>query len=113
MTAIHGRSRRLLIGSDVRHVGHSCHLHCATLASAMRWRTPVAPSWLTFFANKNDSLWSIDLFRAESITLCRYWVMLVLDVFSRRIVGFNVRLAHEDGIAVCCMFNEARTCPRK
>jgi hypothetical protein len=27
------------------------------------------PSWLTFFAQAKDSLWSVDLFRCESILL--------------------------------------------
>ena len=34
--------------------------------------------------------------------------MLVMDVFSRRIVGFGVESASIDGISVCRMFNRAR-----
>ena len=37
-----------------------------------------------------DSLWSVDLFRCESILLKSYWVMVVMDVFTRRIVGFGI-----------------------
>lgn len=66
-----------------------------------------APSWLTFFAQTKDSLWSVDLFRAESILLRSHWIMLVMDVFSRRIVGFGVEPAHIDGVSVCRMFNHA------
>src|SRR5580765_5000092 len=44
------------------------------------------PSWLTFIADAKDSLWSIDFFRCESILLRSHWVMLVMDVFTRRIV---------------------------
>ena len=51
---------------------------------------PHGPSWLTFFAQTRDSLWSLDLFRCESILLRSHWVMLVMDVFTRRIVGFGV-----------------------
>ena len=65
------------------------------------------PSWLTFIAQSRDSLWSVDLFRRESILLCSYWVMLVMDVFTRRIIGFGVERADIDGVAVCRMFNRA------
>lgn len=54
------------------------------------------------------SLWSVDLFRCESILLKSFWVMVVMDVFSRRIVGFGVEPAHIDGTSVCRMFNQAR-----
>ncbi len=65
------------------------------------------PSWLTFIAQSKDSLWSVDLFRCESILLRSYWVMLVMDVFTRRIIGFGVERADIDGVAVCRMFNRA------
>ena len=51
------------------------------------------PSWLTFIAQTKDSLLSLDLFRCESIRLRSHWVMLVMDVFPRRIVGFDVESA--------------------
>jgi transposase InsO family protein len=60
---------------------------------------------LTFIAQSRDSLWSVDLFRCESILLRSYWVMLVMDVFTRRIIGFGVERADIDGVAVCRMFN--------
>jgi transposase InsO family protein len=65
------------------------------------------PSWLTFFAQTKDSLWCVDLFRVESILLRSHWVMLVMDVFTRRIVGFGVERASIDGVAICRMFNGA------
>jgi transposase InsO family protein len=65
-----------------------------------------SPSWLTFIAQAKDSLWSLDLFRCESILLRSYWAMLVMDVFSRRIIGFSVERAPIDGISVCRMFND-------
>ena len=66
------------------------------------------PSWLTVIADARDSLRSIDLFRCESILLKSFWVMLVMDVFTRRIVGFGVERTDIDGVAVCRMFNHAR-----
>jgi putative transposase len=65
------------------------------------------PSWLTFLAQAKDSVWSIDLVRCESILLRSHWVLVVLDVFTRRLVGFGVEPAPIDGISVCRMFNHA------
>jgi putative transposase len=66
------------------------------------------PSWLSVIAEARDSLWSVDLFRCESILLKSFWVLVVMDVFTRRIVGFGVEPAHIDGVSVCRMFNQAR-----
>ena len=63
------------------------------------------PSWLAFLANMKDSLWSIDFFRCESISLKSHWVMVVMDQFTRRIVGFSTHSGDLNGIIVCCMFN--------
>jgi transposase InsO family protein len=65
------------------------------------------PSWLAAIGHASDRLWSVDLFRAESILLKSYWVMVVMDVYSRRIIGFGVAAADLDGIRVCRMFNRA------
>ena len=65
------------------------------------------PSWLTVIGNAKDSLWSIDLFRVESILLRSHWVMVVMDLFTRRTIGFAVEPADIDGISVCRMFNHA------
>jgi transposase InsO family protein len=65
------------------------------------------PSWLTFIADMKDGLWSVDLFRCESILLHSHWVLLVMDVYTRRLVGFGVERANVDGISVCRMFNRA------
>ncbi|MGH1487331.1 MAG: integrase core domain-containing protein [Cellvibrionaceae bacterium] len=64
------------------------------------------PSWLTFLGHTKDSLWSVDFFRCESINLKSYWVMVVMDQFSRRIIGFAVHAGDLDGTAACRMFNE-------
>ena len=63
------------------------------------------PSWLSFIGQATDSLWSIDLFRCESILLRSHWVLLVMDVFTRRVIGFGVESACIDGVSVCRMFN--------
>ena len=65
------------------------------------------PSWLTFIGHVKDSLWSLDLFRCESILLRSHWVLVVMDVFTRRIIGFGVERAYIDGVSVCRMFNHA------
>ncbi len=65
------------------------------------------PSWLTFIGHVKDSLWSVDLFRCESILLRSYWVLLVMDVCTRRLVGFGVERANIDGVSACRMFNRA------
>jgi putative transposase len=63
------------------------------------------PSWLTFLGHMKDSLWSVDLFRCESILLQSHWVLVVMDQFTRRIIGFGVHAGDVDGIALCRMFN--------
>jgi transposase InsO family protein len=65
------------------------------------------PSWLTFIGPMKDSLWSADLFRCESATLRTHWVVVVMDQFTRRIVGFGVHCGIADGVALCRMFNRA------
>jgi putative transposase len=65
------------------------------------------PSWLTFLGHMKNSLWSLDLFRCESITLRTHWILVVMDQFTRRIVGFGVHAGNVDGTALCRMFNHA------
>ena len=65
------------------------------------------PSWLTFIGHAKDSLWSIDLFRCESILLNTHWVLVIMDQFTRRIIGFGVHAGDVDGVALCRMFNTA------
>src|SRR6202007_347757 len=45
---------------------------------------------LTLIAHAKDSVWCVDLFRVESIHMRSHWVMLVMDVFTRRIIGFGI-----------------------
>jgi putative transposase len=79
------------------------------LATHYRPGYPVTtgPSWLTFIGHVKDSLWSVDLFRCESVLLRSHWVLVVMDVFTRRIIGFGVERAYIDGVCVCRMFNHA------
>jgi putative transposase len=67
------------------------------------------PSWLTVLGHAKDSLWSVDLFRCESAVFHTYWVLVVMDHWTRRIVGFGVERGIVDGVALCRMFNHA-TC---
>jgi putative transposase len=56
------------------------------------------PSWLTFLGHTKDSLWSIDLFRRESILLQSHWLLVVMDQFTRRIIGSGVHAGGVDGL---------------
>ena len=61
------------------------------------------PSWLSLLGHTTDSLWSVDLFRCESIVLQSYWVVVVMDQFTRRLVGFGVHCGAVTGADVCRM----------
>ena len=50
---------------------------------------------------------SVDLCRCESIVLRSYWVLVVMDQFTRRLVGFGVHCGAVTGADVCRMFNAA------
>ena len=63
------------------------------------------PSWLSFIGHTTDSLWSVDLFRCESIVLRSDWVLVVMDQFTRRLVG--VHRGPVNGADLCRMFNAA------
>jgi putative transposase len=63
-------------------------------------------SWPTFLGHARDSLWSVDLFRCESLILRSHWVMVVIDQFTRRIVGFPMCAGTPDGPTTCRMLGE-------
>lgn len=65
------------------------------------------PSWLSFIGSMKDGLWSVDLFRCESIWLKTHWVLVAMDQFTRRIIGFAVAAGDVDGPTLCRMFNRA------
>jgi len=73
------------------------------------WSEPDSggPSWLMFLGHMKDSLWSIDLFRCESVTLRTHWILVVMDQYTRRIIGFGIHRGTVDGVALCRMFNHA------
>lgn len=64
------------------------------------------PSWLSFLGHSKDSLWSVDLFRCESLILSTHWVMVVMDQCTRRIIGFAAHKGAPDGLAVCRMLSD-------
>jgi len=65
------------------------------------------PSWLTVLGHTKDSLWSVDLFRCESLILKSHWVLVVMDQFTRQIIGFGIHAGAVDGPSLCRMFNRA------
>src|SRR5215467_2653035 len=65
------------------------------------------PSWLSFIGHTTDSLWSVDLFRCESIVLGSYWVLVVMDQFTRRLVGIGFHGGAVTGTDAYRMFNAA------
>jgi len=65
------------------------------------------PSRLSFIGHTTDRLWSVDLLRCESIVLRSYWVLVVMDQFTRRLVGVGVHRGPVNGADVCRMFNAA------
>ncbi len=65
------------------------------------------PSWLTVLGHAKNRLWSVDLFRCESAVLRSHWVLVVMDQYTRAIVGFGVHRGAVDGVGLCRMFNRA------
>jgi hypothetical protein len=65
------------------------------------------PSWLTTVGHAKDSLWSVDLFGCQSILLKSHRVMVAMDQYTRRIIGFGVHAGNVDGPTLCRMFNDA------
>ena len=47
------------------------------------------------------------LFRCESVALRTYWVLVVMDQYTRRIIGFGIQPDVVDGLALCRMFKQA------
>jgi len=72
------------------------------------YRFPVGdgPSWLSLIGTAKNILWSMDLFRCESIILKSHWVMVVMDQFTRRTIGIAVHSGSLDGPTICRMFSE-------
>src|SRR2546430_5519860 len=51
--------------------------------------------------------------RCESATLRTHWVLVIMDQYTRRIIGFGVHAGTVDGAALCRMFNRAIRGDRK
>jgi putative transposase len=49
----------------------------------------------------------VDLFRTESILLKTHWILVIMEQFTRRIIGFGVQAVAVDGPALCRVFNQA------
>ena len=47
------------------------------------------------------------MFRYESATLNSHWILVVMDQFTRRIIGFGIQRGDVDGQALCRMFNKS------
>ncbi len=47
------------------------------------------------------------LLRCESILMRSHRILVVMDVFTRRLIGFGIEPARIDGVAVCRMFSRA------
>jgi putative transposase len=54
-----------------------------------------------------DSLWSLDPFRCESAALRTHWILVVMNQYTRRIIGFGAHAGIVDGTALCRTFNHA------
>jgi len=64
------------------------------------------PCWLTPIGNSKDKLWSLDFFRLELVSLSTHWVMVVMDQYTRRIIGFSVHKGNLNGGTACYMLNK-------
>lgn len=76
-----------------------------TLMKFYRGIPGTGPSWLSFLASQADSLWSVDLLCVESIFLKTHWIMVVMDQWSRKIIGFAVTKGQVTGESLCQMLN--------
>ena len=94
-----GRIRQVAIDKNVVH-----------RVLAKRYRPApggTGPSWLSFVGHTTDSLWSVDLLRCASIVLQSDWVLVVMDQFTRRLVGVGVHRGPVDAPSLCRMCNAA------
>ena len=71
------------------------------LDSVERWNWAVRISVVGY----SSPLWS-SLPACESLLLRSHWVMVVMDVFTRRIIGFGVERVDLCGASLCRMFNQ-------
>jgi len=62
---------------------------------------------LSFIGHTAESLWSVDLFRCESIVVRSYWELVVMDQYTRCLVGMGVHHGAATAADICRMFNTA------
>lgn len=60
-----------------------------------------------FIGHTKDSLRNVDLLRCESILLKTHWVLVVMDQFTRHIIGFGVHAGEVGSVVLCLMCNKA------
>ena len=72
---------------------------------------PHGPSWLTFLGHITDSLWSVDLFRCESLLLTSHGVRVGMAVWTRPLIGFSAAAATIAGVSGCRLFTRASAGP--
>jgi hypothetical protein len=94
--------------------------HVVRRVLAKHYRAPprgMEPSWLAFPGHTEDSLWSTDLLRCESILLNSNWVLVTMDQFTHCIVGFGIHRGNVVGppCAACSMCNDTgrETSPKR
>jgi putative transposase len=118
---------KLIVGIKVKNPGYGCP-KIALLASELlgedideqmvrrilrkyfssQPRGP-GPSWLNAIGIAKDVLWSVDLFCCDSICLQTHWVMVVMDHYTREIIGVAVVKGSPSGADVCRMFGSIRS----
>ena len=92
-SAVHGLRASSRERSGSTSIRTSCTACCQNTIAPSLGGT--GPSWVSFIGHTTDSLWSVDLFRGGSIVLWSDWVLVVMDQFTRRLVG--VRRAPRSG----------------
>src|SRR5262245_47929848 len=116
------RRRNATTPSDLGLSAH-CSADCFSLRRRYRQRrgppdphhslpsgSRIGRSVLAFlYGSREHSLLSLDLFSCESVALQTYWVLVVMDQYTRRIIGFGIQRGVVDGLALCRMFNRAFT----
>ena len=105
-----GRKRAPNLRSFDRIIVGLCTLFmrpARVLRSAIALKTSTLLHFHKMLTKHKYRLLSLDLFRCESAILRTYWVVVVMDQFTRRIVGFAVHRGVVDGVALCRMVNRA------
>jgi len=101
--------RRSLSSSPLFSVSRSTRMSCAGCSPSATGLSPALEvrRGSRFLGHPKDSRWSVDLLRCESLILRTHWVIVVMDQFTRRIIGFGVHAGVLDGPAICRMLSHA------